>query len=369
MENKIVLSIVFPTFERDVTIELALKSMLANIPVDIQEFIEILVFDNNSSDFTQEKVENTIAQNPQIKNFKFIKNETNLGFDLNHYKAYTTATGAFIWFCSDRYIYNVNVKTIVDIIRTTDNIGAITFSTLFKKRGNIPVNPDAVDTIDKMYDTTSLSSLNPSFKEYNQTRCYEVSNTSLIKENINHYKTSSLVANVSDSIVKIYKETDWLERLKQYDGTFMLVISTLIKPYSDFQKNTIVINLPYFTKPFRRINIKTGRHLNRMVCYGYIMQQQDFQFIGSKKFITRLQLNALLNLRLHTITSKGIINTIEVADIFKFCHYSNYKIPFLLRIWMNFFRVNYLPHFMLKPIILINKIIFKLYEFFPGNKE
>lgn len=368
--NKILLSIVFPTFEREATIGCAIKSMLSNISTDIQEYVELLIIDNFSQDNTKQIVTSLINSNKQIENFHLISNNINLGYDLNHYKAYTYAQGDFIWFCSDRYIYNINVKTIIEIIKGCANLSVITFSDLLRKEKSIIKNPFDIDTVEKMYETLNFAQFNGSIEEYNLTPCYTITNSNLTKVGINSLRNISFTVNVSDCIVKIYREQNWLARLKLYDGTYMLVIAALLKSFSDLTQKCTIINLPFYTKSFYRINSKGGRHLNSKVAFGNLMLQDDFAFIGTKEEILLHHLKILINIVLINISnSKKDFNYLKIKDIFALCDSFNYKLPFLLKIWITLFKVKYLPYFMVKPLIFINKVVFKTHEIYRAYKK
>ena len=368
--NKILLSIVYPTFEREETIEISIKSMLANIPIDIQDLVEILIIDNFSQDSTPEIVNKLINENKWLTNFKLIRNDQNVGYDLNHYLAYTTSQGKFIWFCSDRYIYNVNVKTIVSIIKNNQNINTITFSDLFRIKNCISNKPMDVNSIDKMFEVDNFTDFNAVLSDYNKTRCYQISNQDMINNGVHRLKGVILTANVSDSIVRIYQDENWLTRLKSYDGTFMLVVAALLKPYSYMNDYCAVINLPFFTKSFHRIDIKGSRHPNKKVSYGNLMLQEDFPFIDKKAILIMFQINVLSNLIISNITGKNnSINTLKVEDILTFCDDHNFRCPFILKQWLFLLKISYFPKLSVKPLHFINKVIFKLYEIIRFNKK
>ena len=115
MENKILLSIAIPTYNRAD----CLKRLLNNIIPQALEFkdnVEICISNNSSTDNTREVVLNFKEKYPDL--IKYNENEKNLGFDRNVLKVVNMAEGEFIWTCSDDDLLVKNgLKEIIEFLR------------------------------------------------------------------------------------------------------------------------------------------------------------------------------------------------------------------------------------------------------------
>ncbi|WNY99521.1 glycosyltransferase family 2 protein [Sulfurospirillum sp. 'SP'] len=111
MEANNILSIVVPTYNRAEFLDYSLE---VHIPM-VREFgIEICIFDNASTDHTEEIVSKWMKEYPLLS---YHKNETNLGPDANFEKALKYPQSEYVWLLGDTYQIQVDTfKKVVDII-------------------------------------------------------------------------------------------------------------------------------------------------------------------------------------------------------------------------------------------------------------
>lgn len=86
-----ILSICIPTFNRVKFLKECINSLIVQIDKNIQLLIDIYIFDNASTDGTQEYCKELARQNPYIK---YCRNAENLGPDGNFYKILNFETNA-----------------------------------------------------------------------------------------------------------------------------------------------------------------------------------------------------------------------------------------------------------------------------------
>ena len=98
--NKPLLSICIPTYNRAGYLKNCLESLRIQV-VDntaLNDVVEIIIFDNCSTDNTVEIVE---GYKKYFKNFTYYVQEKNVGFDLNVLNVVENATGTYCWYLGD----------------------------------------------------------------------------------------------------------------------------------------------------------------------------------------------------------------------------------------------------------------------------
>ncbi|RZK45256.1 MAG: glycosyltransferase [Hymenobacter sp.] len=105
------LTIAIPTYNRADYLSKCLTSIAGQIDSDNQK-VEIIISDNNSSDNTEAIVR---EYSKRFANFRYHKNETNIGADLNIAKCFELAIAKYVWVFSDDDILLPN--TIMPIIQ------------------------------------------------------------------------------------------------------------------------------------------------------------------------------------------------------------------------------------------------------------
>lgn len=110
----IVLSIIIPTYNRPESLLFCLK-FIARAIVDYEDQVEVLVIDNNS-DYSFKKDVLSRLEKP-IKNFNYIKNSKNIGFQ-NIKVALNSGSGDYKWIIGDDdFIHYDSIEKILDFIK------------------------------------------------------------------------------------------------------------------------------------------------------------------------------------------------------------------------------------------------------------
>lgn len=125
MENKVLLSIAIPTYNRAPRLEELLDSILSQMKEPKGE-VEICVSDNDSTDNTAEVVAGFQEKYPGLINYN--KNKKNLGADANIIKVIEMSRGEFVWtFGDDDSMADGGLKEAVEFIKkiNRENIGLI----------------------------------------------------------------------------------------------------------------------------------------------------------------------------------------------------------------------------------------------------
>lgn len=130
IEDKIILSILIPTYNREKYLRKAIITIFEQITDDIRNKIEIIVSDNCSNDGTQELLKNfdKNAKSDRI-NFRFFKNNKNLGADRNFFKLIDESTGKFCWiFGDDEFLLDGGLIKIIDLLEKNLEVGLVHIS-------------------------------------------------------------------------------------------------------------------------------------------------------------------------------------------------------------------------------------------------
>jgi len=118
MEKNLLLSIAIPTYNR----AKFLDELLNSIDIKgIEDFIEILIIDNASTDNTQE-----IVSKYNHLNVRYIRNEKNIGPDNNFKKCIKESKGKYVWLLGDDEILLPNsLQRIIKLLQKLKGIGLI----------------------------------------------------------------------------------------------------------------------------------------------------------------------------------------------------------------------------------------------------
>ena len=142
MGNRVLLSICIPTCNRGSILESVINNYINNEEFD--DFVELVISDNASTDNTEEVVKTIIKNNPS-KRILYFKNETNIGAK-NFYAAIRRATGIYAKLSND-YIYMTNegLKVLKDNIRNTSEDTVLFFYDNLRQINNGTVMVENVD--------------------------------------------------------------------------------------------------------------------------------------------------------------------------------------------------------------------------------
>lgn len=113
MSNNFFLTVAIPVYNGEMFLEEAILSVLKQIE---NNDIEILLVDNNSSDNTSE-----IAK--RFKEVRYVKHETNIGYDRNVNSLFKYAHGKYVWIlAADDIIQNGYLMYVLDILKRNEEI-------------------------------------------------------------------------------------------------------------------------------------------------------------------------------------------------------------------------------------------------------
>ena len=115
MEQKL-LSICFPTYNRAECIGEQLKR-LSSVDKSVLDDVEIIVSDNCSPDNTKD----VILSFQSKLDFKYNRNEKNLGPDENYLYCFSHATGKYVWLVGDDdYLLPENLHVVIETLKDKD---------------------------------------------------------------------------------------------------------------------------------------------------------------------------------------------------------------------------------------------------------
>lgn len=327
-----VLTIGFPTFNRCQTITRGVESIIGCASVLSATEYEILILDNASTDGTDEKVADLITRFPAVP-IRYLRNTHNVGYDRNHLYVYQHARGKYVWFCSDRYVYNVDLALVLHIIRK-HHPSVLTFSDLFRSVLPIAIN----SSLEYVYDDKLANYLKAEQHSHSGRPYLVTMSSNVISSGV--LQIGVPIANVSDCIV--YRDTDkvWIERLAQFDGTYMLVIAAQVHGFEQTQNRVAVLQLPWFTHAFQRMNSGGARHDLIRVAYGNLHLIDEFPFLGTKQWSARRHFRALISVYLHIASDSTIYEQpYEFNDILQYLEDASYVPSTLEKSLLWFLRV------------------------------
>lgn len=124
---EILLTIAIPTYNRANLLDKCLYYLTTQITAEIEDRIEVIVFDNDSPDNTTEVINKYINKGLIIQ---YYKNQENIGGDRNIASCFLKASGKYVWvFSDDDFILPGYLKLVVDLLGHND-FGNIYISSL-----------------------------------------------------------------------------------------------------------------------------------------------------------------------------------------------------------------------------------------------
>lgn len=117
IETRPLLSICIPTYNRCTFLQTSLERIFNEV-IGFENELELLISDNHSSDETPKVVENMIQKGLALN---YIRNESNLGPDLNFVQCFRKASGKYIWILGDDdFIKRGVLAEILKILRSNE---------------------------------------------------------------------------------------------------------------------------------------------------------------------------------------------------------------------------------------------------------
>ena len=138
------LTIGIPTYNRGEILKATLNKIL---PICLQYEVEILVADDGSTDGTYEM----LKQFESYKNFKIIKNSTNLGFDRNTVNLFNLAKSKFLWLFGDDDDLDIGqLKNILELLNSNKQVGLFYVDYRVLEEGAASLNSNTPLTYDEI---------------------------------------------------------------------------------------------------------------------------------------------------------------------------------------------------------------------------
>ena len=147
INNKFLLTIAIPTWNRGESLHIALERLLNQI-CGLESIIEIIVSDNCSTDNTKEIVEYYISKFPNL-NIIYNLNESNIGFFRNFCKCRQLSSGRYLWVLSDDdYVCEEIIKEIIILLESNLNLSVLYLDNIrnkFNKKHHFLNNADFIN--------------------------------------------------------------------------------------------------------------------------------------------------------------------------------------------------------------------------------
>jgi abequosyltransferase len=147
INNKFLLTIAIPTWNRGESLHIALERLLNQI-CGLESIIEIIVSDNCSTDNTKEIVECYISKFPNL-NIIYNLNESNIGFFSNFCKCRQLSSGRYLWVLSDDdYVCEEIIKEIIILLESNLNLSVLYLDNIrnkFNKKHHFLKNADFIN--------------------------------------------------------------------------------------------------------------------------------------------------------------------------------------------------------------------------------
>lgn len=286
------LTIAFPTYNRGGSIRRAIRSVIAGTVGANPAEYEIVIQDNASTDDTPERVQEIMRENPDVP-LRYTRNDANLGYDGNHLLLYRKAVGEYVWFCSDRYYYAVDVSLLLHIIKQ-HRPSAITFSNMFRA-----VWRPAHDSDLRYVDDDWLAERLKAERHQHRGRPYLLSTVATIQAS-GCLRRGVPAANVSDCVIRRETDPASIELLASYNNTYMLPPVALLLAFRRAADMVATVQVPWFASAFEKQNFGGYRHDSLSALNANIRLATDLPFLGDREHILRMHLRnwVLLTLRL-----------------------------------------------------------------------
>lgn len=132
MKEKIILSILIPTYNRVDYLMKNLNVLFKQMDSKIIDSVEIIVSDNCSDDETLKQL--NLIEKTNI-NFRFWSNEKNIGADGNFLKLVREAKGKFLWlFGDDEYLLEGSLNRVINYLKENEGYGLFHISNSKRKK-------------------------------------------------------------------------------------------------------------------------------------------------------------------------------------------------------------------------------------------
>lgn len=317
------LTIGIPTYNRAASVAMSIDSIVSRARLADPADYEILVVDDASTDGNWEAVQALAARNPRIP-FRLLRNDPKLAYDENVYRVYAEARGKFLWFISDRFLYNVDVPLVIDVIKRHDDLLAVTFSDLFRRP--FPTPEGRALELEHVWDDATLAPLAGKRLDVDGAR-YVLTTSKVIRdEKVLYGRAASLFDSTPDNIVKVNHSEEWMKTFREFIGSYNQFLAGMLEPFRH-EGSVAILQMPSFAQYSARTQSGGNRHdWKAMLDYERIFQRV-FDFYPPMSERARAGHRILLDLYLSERSRPHMVVPVTRSTIESYCRDVGYEPP------------------------------------------
>lgn len=166
-DNFPILTIAIPTYNRCDS----LKYLIDKILPHLNNKLQLLIIDNNSSDNTEEY---SLIWKEKNRNIGYIKNNSNLGGVVNMLRCIEFSTGKYVWLLGDDD--DINVDYLDELVNILSNEDSYSFHLIPKSRQDRNINKyifnNKLDFKNNFYDITALHLMSSNIYNADEAKKY-----------------------------------------------------------------------------------------------------------------------------------------------------------------------------------------------------
>lgn len=193
------LSIAIPTYNRSSKLERLLEILFKQIiESSLNEIVELVVTDNSTNKNSFSVCEKYLVHN----NFKYNKNNSNVGFDNNVLLNYNLCSGNYIWFFADDDIpASDSIKTLIELLKNdSPDILLLSFRQPFQSKNT------SFNLTEKIYKTGNINESIDLVNHFPKISTY-------VLKNIDIQNNSELI--------KPFKNLGWMHLILSYSVLYL----------------------------------------------------------------------------------------------------------------------------------------------------
>ena len=280
MENKPLLSICIPTYNRADALKVCIDSIVNNKVYD-RNIIEIVVSDNVSTDGTYELMSELCSKNDKII---YNRNESNIGGERNFIKVLSIANGKFLKLHNDYCVF-------------TEEGLAFLVKTIIENEHECPFI--FIDTRNYLQLSASRCT---SIDEYVKNECL---NMTWISSYVFYYKDFHNIEDKEEKILMQFMQADWGLKVFTKRGWNVICYGDILhrtnfkSSHGDYNLINIFGNYPELLKPYYERNIISSGALREciLIIYKYMLmwyynlhikKEKHYSYRTDKNFVAIL---------------------------------------------------------------------------------
>lgn len=166
-DNFPILTIAIPTYNRCDS----LKYLIDKILPHLNNKLQLLIIDNNSSDNTEEY---SLIWKEKNRNIGYIKNNSNLGGVVNMLRCIEFSTGKYVWLLGDDD--DINIYYLAELVDILSNEDAYSYHLIPQSRQSRKISKyvfeTKIDFINNFYDITALHLMSSNIYNIDEAKKY-----------------------------------------------------------------------------------------------------------------------------------------------------------------------------------------------------